>query len=90
MTERRRFEGKTAVITGAAQGIGRERGPDHGAGRREAGTGGPIAIWSTRSAQEIAAAGGEAFAATADLETYAVARGDGAWARTSRAGSTFS
>ena len=65
-----RFAGKAAVITGAAQGIGRA------VALRLAREGGSVALIDRAElvhevAAEIAAAGGEALALTADLERYA-------------------
>jgi dihydroxycyclohexadiene carboxylate dehydrogenase len=70
MTARRRFEGKTAVITGSAQGIGRT------VAVTMAREGGKLALVDRSDLihevrEEIVAAGGEAFAITADLEKYA-------------------
>ena len=70
MTARRRFEGKAAVITGSAQGIGRT------VAVTMAREGGKLALVDKSDLihevrGEITAAGGEAFAITADLEKYA-------------------
>src|SRR5690242_16970620 len=65
-----RFAGKVAVVTGAAQGIGRE------VALRLAREGGRVALVDRSELvgevrQEAEAAGAEAVAVTADLETYA-------------------
>lgn len=65
-----RFQGKTAVVTGAAQGIGRT------VALTLAKEGGQVVLVDRAEliadvAGEIAAAGGEALAVTADLERYA-------------------
>ena len=90
MTERRRFEGKTAVITGSAQGIGRT------VALTMAREGGKLALvdksdlvhevqrrdrgrWR-RGVRDHRRPG----------EIRRLLRGDGAWARTVWAGSTFS
>jgi dihydroxycyclohexadiene carboxylate dehydrogenase len=70
MSGRRRFDGKVAVITGAAQGIGRTVAVSM------AEEGGKLALVDRSELvhevrQEIASAGGEAVALTADLERYA-------------------
>src|SRR4051812_39299668 len=65
-----RFAGKIAVVSGAAQGIGRS------VALRMAREGGKLALVDRSSLveevrQEAEAAGAEALAITADLETYA-------------------
>src|SRR4051795_5721277 len=69
MTERRRFEGKVMVVTGAAQGIGRT------VAVRAAREGARVVLVDRAEfvvdvGDEIAAAGAEALAVTADLENY--------------------
>jgi len=70
MTGRRRFDGKVMVVTGAAQGIGRTVAVN---AARE----GAAVVLVDRAEfvhevrEEIVAAGAEALAVTADLETYA-------------------
>lgn len=80
-----RFAGKVAVVTGAAQGIGRE------VALRLAREGGKVALVDRselvqEARQEAEAAGAEALAVTADLETYAGATAavDGARGRFGR------
>jgi dihydroxycyclohexadiene carboxylate dehydrogenase len=80
-----RFDGKVAVVTGAAQGIGRE------VALRLAREGGKVALVDRsdlvqEARQEAEAAGAEALAVTADLETYAGAAAavDGARVRFGR------
>src|SRR3954468_5969815 len=70
MTYPGRFAGKVAVVTGAAQGIGRS------VALRLAREGGKVALVDRSDLiegvrQEVEAAGGEALAITADLETFA-------------------
>ncbi|MGL6156247.1 MAG: 1,6-dihydroxycyclohexa-2,4-diene-1-carboxylate dehydrogenase, partial [Ralstonia mannitolilytica] len=65
-----RFSGKTVIVTGAAQGIGR------GVAMAAAEEGAQVLLVDSAALvdevqAEIAAAGGQARAATADLETYA-------------------
>ncbi len=80
-----RFAGKVVVVTGAAQGIGRE------VALRLAREGGKVALVDRsdlvqEARQEAEAAGAEALAVTADLETYAGATAavDGARVRFGR------
>jgi dihydroxycyclohexadiene carboxylate dehydrogenase len=80
-----RFDGKAAVVTGAAQGIGRE------VALRLAREGGKVALVDRSDLveevrREAEAAGAEALAITADLETYAGATAavDGARGRFGR------
>ena len=73
MIHPRRFEGKTGVVTGAAQGIGRT------VALSMAAEGGKVVLVDRSElvrdvAEEVAVAGGECHAVTADLEQYAECR----------------
>ncbi len=73
MIHPKRFEGKTSVVTGAAQGIGRT------VALNMAREGGKVVLVDRSElvrdvAKEAAAAGGECHAVTADLEQYAECR----------------
>ena len=73
MIHPRRFEGKTGVITGAAQGIGRA------VALNMAREGGKVVLVDRSElvrdvAGEVAAGGGACHAVTADLEQYAECR----------------
>ena len=69
MIHPRRFEGKIGVVTGAAQGIGRT------VALNMAAEGGKVVLVDrSELVRDVAAAGGECHAVTADLERYAECR----------------